>query len=165
MRWALLRAFGPVGKPFSRPFEGARLHGAARALGLSARIAARSGAERLAAEIGEVCGDFLRDSRLYVDESILQSLAAQDVAVAARELSIPLAYLKFQALAAGGYVAGGARGTSDVDVLVPEAGAEELWRSLLQRRYPPSGSPAYEHQTTWLIHPIRISADLHRTLL
>ncbi len=161
----LLRAFGPPGKPRPRPFDASRLWDSARALDLSARIAARFGDEALRGEIGEAADPFLRDARRCADESIVQSLAAQDVAVAARFLSIPLVYLKFQALVAGGFASGGARGTSDVDVLVPQGEAERLRRALLGRGYHASGSPAYEHQTSALVHPYGVSVDIHRKLL
>jgi hypothetical protein len=74
-------------------------------------------------------------------------------------------YLKFQALVAGGYVTGKARGTSDVDVLVPEGEAGRFRRALLDRGFRPSGCPEYEHQTSPVVHPFGVSVDVHRKLL
>ena len=166
MDWTLRRAFGPPEIDFRDVPDGETLFRAARGLDLAARIGSRCGAGALAAEIGAAAaGEFLAASRSNADEAILHSLAAQDVALAARELSVPLVYLKFQALTSAGYVPGAARGTSDVDVLLPAADAEDFRGALLKRGYLPSGCPDYEHQTSAVIHPFGVSVDLHRKLL
>ena len=163
--WALLRAFGPSGKEFSNPPEGASLFRTASGLDLAARIAARSGEASLEAEAGAAAPEFFLASRRNADEAVLNGLAAQDVAAAARDLGIPLVYLKFQALACGGHTTGKSRGTSDVDVLVPEEEAGRFRRGLLDRGFRPSGSPGYEHQTSPVVHPFGVSVDIHRKLL
>ncbi|MGH9441686.1 MAG: nucleotidyltransferase family protein [Thermoanaerobaculia bacterium] len=165
MRWALLRAFGPADAPFADVPEARCLIRAASALDLSARIGSRSDSDRLSAEMGSAAEEFVGASRRCADEAVLNSLAAQDVAAAARDLSIPLVFLKFQALVSGGYVAGNARGTSDVDVLVPRADAERFRRALLDVGFRPSGCPGYEHQTSPVVHPFGVSVDIHRKLL
>lgn len=163
--WALLRAFGPPSKVFPNVPEGSSLFRTANGLDLAARIAARSGAGSLEAEIDETAREFFRASQRNADESVLNSLAAQDVGAAARDLAIPLVYLKFQALTLGSYVTGKARGTSDVDVLVPQGEAGRFRRALLDRGFRPSGCPEYEHQTSPVVHPFGVSVDIHRKLL
>jgi hypothetical protein len=165
LRWVLLRAFGPAGSPFHGVSDGASVFQTAKLHDLAARIGSRAGREALTVEIGGAAALFLRESQRNADEAIVSSLAAQDAAVVARELGIPLVYLKFQALTASGYVAGNARGSSDADLLVPGADSARYRQGLLERGFRSSGGPEYEHQTSAVIHPYGVEVDVHRKIL
>jgi hypothetical protein len=124
IRWALLRAFGPLEHPFPEPLDPERALATAGDLGLVERIGARVPASLLLAELG-------RDAARRLALARLQTLAPvhglcgllPELASIAASASIPFVLLKFAALHAGGYLAEGSRAAGDVDVLVREGDA------------------------------------------
>jgi Uncharacterised nucleotidyltransferase len=168
VRWMLLRAFGPAGAPFPgpAPADPAAALALARRFELSARIIARQGRERLAGELGaEAAAGYGRDRAAAAAAGMQLMAAARRVAAAAADLGVPLAFLKFVALEGGGILAAGSRDACDVDVLVPEDRAGELWRALVAAGWRGSGLPAAEHQLPALLDPDGGVVEIHRLLL
>jgi hypothetical protein len=168
IRWMLLRAFGPPGAPFLETVEPAAALALARRFEISARIAARQGRERLAAELGDPAGDpaaaFAHDRRAAAAAGLRLMGEAGRVAAVAAGLGIPLAFLKFAALEAAGVLAAGSRGACDVDLLAPEDRARELWQALVAAGFRASGLPEAEHQLPALVWPQGGAVEVHRTL-
>ncbi len=164
----LLRAFGPVAAPAAAPAEPAAALALARRFEVSARIAARQGRERLAAELGAAAAaGFVRDRVAAAAVSMRLMAAAGQVAMIAATAAtappgIPLAFLKFAGLEGAGLLAAGSRGACDVDVLAPAGRAEELWRALAAAGWRGADHPGYEHQLPALSHPERGVVEVHR---
>src|SRR5436309_3972650 len=167
-RWMLLRAFGPAAAPAAAPVEPAAALALARRFEVSARIAARQGRERLAAELGaEAAAGFARDRVAAAAVSMrLMAAAGQvaSIAATAAPSGIPLAFLKFAGLEGAGLLAAGSRGACDVDVLAPARRAAELWRALAAAGWQGADHPGYEHQLPALSHPERGVVEVHRLI-
>ncbi|HEV2853249.1 MAG TPA: nucleotidyltransferase family protein [Thermoanaerobaculia bacterium] len=165
IRWMLLRAFGPAGAPFPRPVEPEAALAMARRFEVSARIAARQGRDRLAAELGaEAAAGFGRDRTAAAAAGLRLQEVARRVAAVAADLDLPVAFLKFVALETAGVLAAGSRDACDVDVLAPEERAGELRRALLAAGWRPSGLPEAEHQLPALQDPEGGVVEIHRLL-
>jgi O-antigen ligase len=165
VRWLLLRAFGPAAAPFAGPVAPEPALALARRFEVAARIAARHGRERLAAELGSASADgFARDRAAAAAVGMRLMAAARRLAERAAGLGVPAAFLKFMALEAAGRLAPGSREACDVDALVPEDRAGELWRALAAAGYRASGLPAAEHQLPALEDPAGGVLELHRVL-
>lgn len=161
----LLRAFGPAGAPFPGPLDAENALSLARTFEVSARIAARQGRERLAAEVGaEAAAGFARDRTAAAASGLRLMAAVRQVAEAAAPLEIPLAFLKFAALEDAGLLAAGSRGACDIDVLAPGERAEELQKALTGIGYRVSGMPEMEHQLPPLAAPSGAVVEIHRHL-
>ncbi len=169
IRWMLLRAFGPLDAPFPGTVEPGAALALARRFEMSARIAARQGRERLAAELGGGSGEataaaFAHDRRRAAAVGLRLMGEAGRVAAVAAELGIPLAFLKFAALEAAGMLAAGSRGACDIDLLAPEPQARELWSALVAAGFRASGLPEAEHQLPALVWPRGGAVEIHLTL-
>jgi hypothetical protein len=164
IRWMLLRAFGPVGlaeAPAPAPEPAAAL-ALARRFEVSARIAARQGRERLAAEMGEeAAAGFAHDRRAAAAVGMRLMGEVRRVAATAAALDIPLALLKFAALEATGLLAPGSRDACDVDLLAPGPRARELWEALVAAGFRGSGLPQAEHQLPALVWPEGGAVEIH----
>jgi len=162
----LLRAFGPPSAPPPRPVDAAACLALARRFELSARVAARNGRERLAAELGaETADGFRRDQSMTAALGLRLLAVARDVAEAAVPLDLPLVvFLKYVALDAVGLPVVGARSACDVDVLVPAGREGDLQRALLARGYHDSGLREGEHQLPSLTHPGGGKVEVHRRM-
>lgn len=166
IRWMLLRAFGPVGAPFSEAVEPAAALGMARRFELAARIAARHGRDWLSSELGAEAADSLsRDRTSAAAVGMRLMAAARRIAEKGEALGVPIAFLKFVALEGTGLLAAGSREACDLDALVPEARADELWHELVASGYRSSGLPEPEHQLPALEDPEGGIVELHRRLL
>jgi hypothetical protein len=165
-RWMLLRAFGPVAAPATAPVDAPAALALARRFEVSARIAARQGRERLAAELDlEAAAGFAHDRVAAAAVSMrLMAAAGQVAAVAAvAEPALPLTFLKLAGLEGAGLLASGSRGACDVDVLAPAARAGELWQALVAAGWRGEGKE-YEHQLPALSHPERGVVEVHRII-
>jgi hypothetical protein len=164
----LLRAFGPAGASLpssAGPVDPAGVLAMARRFEVPARIAARQGRERLAAELGpEAAEAFVRERRAAAAVGLRLQAAARRVAEVAAPLDLPLAFLKFMALETTGVLAAGSRDACDVDVLAPEDRAEELWQALVAAGWLGSGLPDAEHQLPALKDPEGGVVEVHRLL-
>lgn len=167
-RWMLLRAFGPVAAPAAVPVDAPAALALARRFEMSARIAARQGKERLAAELDpEAAAGFAHDRVAAAAVTMRLMAAARQVAaiaanaLPAERLAIPLTFLKLAGLEGAGLLAAGSRGACDVDVLAPAGRAGELWRALAAAGWQGEG-PSYEHQLPALSHPERGVVEVHR---
>jgi len=161
----LLRAFGPVESPFAESADPAAALALARRFEVSARIAARQGRERLARELGtETADGFARDRASAAAVTMRLMAAARRLAAWAAPLGVPVVLLKFAALEATGRLAPGSREACDVDALVPETQAGELWRALVAADYQASELPEPEHQLPTLADPEVGAVELHRLL-
>jgi len=164
-RWMLLRAFGPAGAAFPDPVDPAAALALARSFEVSARIAARQGRERLAAELGaEATEGFTRDRRAAAAVGMRLMEEVRRVAAVAAELGVPLVLLKFAALEGTGRLAAGSRGACDVDLLAPGERVRELWDALVAAGWRSSGLPEAEHQLPALVRPEGGAVEVHRHL-
>jgi hypothetical protein len=162
--WMLRRAFGPPGAPAPEVTSAAAL-ALCRRFDLAGRVAARQGRGRLAVELGAGgAAGFAREQVAAAGMGMRLSALASRVAEAAAELGIPLVLLKFAALELSGALAPGSRSACDVDLLVPETGAEALQAALAARGFSPSGLPGLEHQLPALAGPEGV-VEIHRILL
>jgi putative nucleotidyltransferase-like protein len=165
--WMLRRAFGPPGAPASLPasVEPAEVLALCQRFELAARVAARQGRARLAAELGdEGAAGFAREQATALGTGMrLQELAAR-VATAAAALDLPLVFLKLAALDLSGVLAPGSRSACDLDLLVPAAGAVALQEALLAQGFTASHLPDLEHHLSALAGPAGV-VELHRVLL
>lgn len=160
-----LRAFGPVGAPFSGAIDPAEALAMARRFEVSARIAFRQGRERLAAELGEEAAAGFSGDRARTTASGLRLVElAREVAEIAAGLGVPLAFLKFAALEASGLEVAVHRPACDVDVLAPSGRARDLQAALAGAGFRPSGLPEPEHQLPALEHPAGGAVEIHRLL-
>jgi hypothetical protein len=171
LRWALLRAFGPVEllesvePPALLPEDATATVALALRLELAARIAARHPRQRLTAELGEEGAAALARERTAATAMGLQiAEVARDVAEVASVAGLPIAFLKFMALEAAGYLAPGARSACDVDLLVPARAAESFWRALQTAGFSSPGQAGYEHQLPTLIGPRGGAVEIHRMI-
>jgi hypothetical protein len=165
-RWMLLRAFGPAGAPFAAPVDPQAALAIARRFEVSARIMARQGRERLAGELGvEAAAGFGRDRVAAAAVGLRLMAAARRVVAAAAALGVPVVFLKFVALEGAGVLAAGSRDACDVDALVPEDRAGELWRALIAAGWRGSGLPEAEHQLPALADPEGGVVEIHRLVL
>jgi len=163
VRWMLLRAFGPAGAPFAGAIDPAAALAMARRFEVSARIAARHGREALSRELGpETADGFARDRTTAAAVGMQLMAAARRIAARAAPLEVPIAFLKFAALEGMGRLAAGSRDACDIDALVPEDRAAELWRALLAAGYRGSGLPDLEHQLPAIVDPEGGSVEIHR---
>ena len=161
----LLRAFGPPDAPFSGPLDPAAALAVARRFEVSARIAARCGRERLAAELGpEAAAGFRRDRVATAAVEVQLEEVARDLAGAATPLGIPLVFVKFLGLHLAGALLAGSRPACDLDVLVPAAEAPRLQRALAAAGYREADVPEKEHQLPPLRHPGGGVLELHGLL-
>lgn len=162
----LLRAFGPAGAPFPDPVGPAAVLAMARRFEVSARIAARQGRERLAAELGAgAATGFGRDRAMAAAAGMQLMALARRVAGAAASLGVPVAFLKFVALEGAGLLVAGSREACDVDALVPEDRTGELQQALIAAGWRGSGLPEAEHQLPALVDPEGGAVEVHRRLL
>ena len=165
VRWMLLRAFGPAGAPFPEAVEPAAALALARRFEVSARIAARRGRQRLAAELGEAAAAGFAGDRTRAAAGGMRLMEeVRRVAGVAADLGMPLACLKFAALEGTGLLAAGSRGACDVDLLAPGERAGELWQALLAAGFRSSGVPEAEHQLPALTGPRGGVVEIHRHL-
>jgi putative nucleotidyltransferase-like protein len=165
-RWMLLRAFGPAGAPFGAPVDPQAALAMARRFEVSARIMARQGRQRLAGELGaEAAAGFGRDRVAAAAVGLRLMAAARRAASAAAALGVPVVFLKFVALEGAGILAAGSRDACDVDALVPEDRAGELWRALVAAGWRASGLPEAEHQLPALADPEGGVIEIHRLVL
>lgn len=161
----LLRAFGPVGAPFSGTIDPAEALAMARRFEVSARVAARQGRERLASELGEEAAAGFSGDRARTTASGLRLVELiREVAGIAAGLDVPLAFLKFAALEASGLGAAVHRPACDVDVLAPTGCARDLQAALVRAGFRPSALPEPEHQLPTLEHPAGGAVEVHRLL-
>lgn len=164
----LLRAFGPPDAPFPEPVDAAEALSTARRFEVAARIAARQGRERLAAELGpEAAARFRRERVATTAIEVRLEELARDLAVAAATiapLGIPLVFVKFMGLHLAGTLLAGSRPACDLDVLVPAAQAERLQRALVAAGYREADLPDKEHQLSPLRHPGGGVLELHGLL-
>jgi hypothetical protein len=144
-RWALARAFGPVG--IAAPSaEAARCADVAGRLGLSARIAARVPAAVLRAELGSELARGLVFAHVQtLGTNRLLAEAAETIGRLASEQGLPLIWLKHAALWQAGKIRAGERDARDVDVLLDSGPGEALHASLRRNGFSQPGidAPAF----------------------
>lgn len=146
LAWVLARAFASGDAPVRPPPDASRALALARDLDLSARIASRVDRRILAADLGDPrAADALEDRRRVAAQALHVLRVARDVALAATDAGVPLAFLKGAALHLGSHVAVSARGASDVDVLVDAGRAADLHRALSDRGYRARGTNRSDH--------------------
>lgn len=164
LQWVLIRAFAPPGTaaPAGVNPDGALARG--RELSLAARVAARTGRERLTAELGgDAAAEFLAASRVAAARALqLEGLRGR-VSAIARALDVPLVLLKFAALESAGRLAPGSRSASDLDVLVSAKDAGQLIAGLRGAGFEPGHELDQEHHWPALFSH-GVALELHRHL-
>lgn len=132
---------------------------------LEPRIGARVGWQKLRAELGDETATRLERSRLVAEANAQHLLAfARNLAERAGRLGIPVVFLKFAALALGGTVKPGERWASDIDLVVPEERADELWDALVDDGLSVVDGAPMEHQLPPLVHSSGGVVEVHRCL-
>lgn len=138
----------------------------ARELWLSARIAARHGRVRLAAELAaEDAAEFHQDRMAALAAELGWLGQARQLASVAAELGVGVVFLKFMALCLTGRLAEGSRRASDLDVLVAPAEATKLEAALRDRGLAPLSGSAYEHHLPALAAPLGGAIEIHTKVL
>ncbi len=147
LRWALVRAFGPVGQAWPAPPSGHEALDVARRFDLAARIGGRHPLASLAAEVGaRTASAFTLEHEAARRAAALLGELGAEVARVAASLGLPIVLLKFAALRASGRVADGLRVAGDVDVLAPPDRAAALAAALGTLGMTPAGFPGEAHQ-------------------
>ena len=147
LRWALVRAFGPVGQAWPAPPAGREALDLARRFDLAARIGGRHPLPSLAAEVGaQAASAFTLEHEAARRAAAFLGKVAAEVAGVAASLGVPIVLLKFAALRASGLVADGLRAAGDVDVLAPPDRARALAAALGTLGLTPAGFGAEAHQ-------------------
>jgi hypothetical protein len=162
--WTLLRAFAPAEIEAGAP-RAARALDLAERLSLLPRIAARSPAGRIAAELGEEGAERVRAARaLALARELRFAEALAEIDRAASSVGAEPAVLKGRALVLAGWTAPGARPSQDLDLLVPARALGDLRRALCARGFREAGSGGYAHQLRPLCAPCGEIVELHRHL-
>jgi hypothetical protein len=164
VRWALIRAFGPEERaPVAAPDDAVE---AAIRLRVAPRIASRSPAPALAAEIGAEGAERLRRERMAAAARAtwIADAGAEAVAIL-REAGLAPVLLKLVALTARGCLAEGARAASDVDLLLDERTAEAARAALLAAGFGEAGAEREEHHLAALLHPRGVVVEIHTSML
>jgi hypothetical protein len=162
VRWMLLRAFGPAGAA-APAAEAGEVLALCRRFDVSARVAARQGRARLAAEVGAAAEGFARDQAAAAAQGLRLMALAERVAAEAAARDLPLVFLKFAAMELGRLLAPGGRRAWDLDVLVPGGRAAELQETLVRAGFRASSMPGQEHQLPALAGSEGI-VEVHRML-
>lgn len=127
LRWLLAAAFGSeLPPPAGEPGRAAEL---ARTFDLGPRIVARHGAAALG-RLGEAAEEMIAAHRRAVAVALIAERTARRLAELAGP-ELPMVYLKGFALTLLAPGPAGIRPLADLDVLLPQRGAEELRRRLL----------------------------------
>ncbi len=164
LRWALLRAFGPVNASYAPDVDVPGAVELAGRLGLAPRIGARTRDAAELADHAEATAALARASRTAAVSQLRAREAALAVAAAARAHGLPVCLLKGVALAEAGAVAAGSRQVGDVDVLVPEDTEPPLVAELVHRGFQPGMGEEYAHHAPPLVHPRLGMVEVHRHL-
>jgi hypothetical protein len=141
LRWLLLTAFASEPPPIVGDVAESLLPHYARRLGLSERTAARLSSVDLSPAAREPLRGALRRS---IAACLMYHEIARHVAAAAARRGLPVVFLKGFALFLLETAPVGARPFADLDVLVPERGAPELFRDLRAEGFAIVPGPATE---------------------
>jgi hypothetical protein len=146
LRWVLVRALGPSGRPAPAGLDGEAALAAADRLDLTHRIGARQPPALLHRELGpRLAGRiFARHEAVRRWAQGLAELSAR-VAAKAAEAGVPVAALKFLALRLEGVAPDGLRRAGDLDLLVPAEDAKRLAGRLKETGLRELGFPPEEH--------------------
>lgn len=164
LAWALAAAFARDLPTAPAAGDRARAARWAARLGIQERIAARFGAERLENELGSAAIDAVRAARFAVAQGVTILDRAAEVAEIARDLGVPVLWLKFAGLVAAGREVLGRRGVADLDLLIPEERSPELLAALLARGFVRAATREPPHQIATLVRAPAGVVDLHRYL-
>lgn len=162
LRWALVRAFGPLQAIYPRPPDPAEVVAMARRFDLAARIGGRHPLSALARELGgRAAAQLAMEHAIAREVAVRLGALAKLVAETAEAAQAPIALLKFGALRASGRVGDGLRRAGDVDLLVPEERAEALARLLTKRGLAPSGFRDEPHHLAQMRNADGYGVELH----
>lgn len=146
LRWAFIRAFGPVEPPADGLLASREAVRVARAFDLGPRIAARTPSHVLQADLGaESARDLVIEGLMA--EAVAERLLgfARTIAEVAAEVGAPLAFLKGTALRLQGIGLRGGRWLGDVDALFPQERVAAVDAALVGRGLRAEGFPPTEH--------------------
>jgi hypothetical protein len=161
-RWVLQRAFGPPDMPLSAAETPGDALQRAGALGVGARIGARTAAEVLTHDLDtDTAATFGRQTRQALEAALAYDALAATLAEHAAALGAPIVLLKGHALHAGGHAAPGSRTIGDLDILVAEPTVEPLHRALRQAGFRAAPGAGNEQHLPPLAAPGWGIVDLH----
>lgn len=165
--WVVLRAFGPpsMGVGAVEELDRRTACDIAQKLSLMARIRTRTPRETLEVEVGSQSIElFDRDSVLNAGMALQHEEVCRDLGRLARELSIPVIWLKGMALRFLEATPPGSRRTGDIDVLVSSEGSGRLFEALVDSGCERSGIRAPEHHLSVLQHPLGSAIEIHHQI-
>lgn len=165
LRWLLLRSFGPPEAPFADRLDGARAIKLARDLDLAPRLATRTPAHVLVAEVGSDGARTLTLASLAAEAMGRRVLSLmRRVAEVAADLAEPVVALKFAALALRGRVRPGERSVCDLDVLLTADGAERVERVFVAQGFSVVRSIELDYHRPMLVGAGGLVLELHVAL-
>ncbi|MES1185317.1 MAG: nucleotidyltransferase family protein [Myxococcales bacterium] len=159
LAWVLRAAFA-TDESLTQPSDPQHALEIARATQLSGRVAARLGASR-GASLGARSAELSADYYANVAQETLLVQAQHQIADLAERLRIPTIAVKFGGLRLAGVLSIGARAVADLDLLLPQGSARELWRALLAAGFQRTNTHEYPHQLEALRSPFGAVIDLH----
>jgi len=133
----------------------------AQRTGLAPRIAVRTPAAALQAELGDLAAMLIEARRLAASHALAYESVIDALSAVADAIPRPLVLLKGAALHAAGWVALGCRHVGDLDALIDPAGADDFLAGLEAAGFQPSDGPRNEHHLPPLAAPGWGVVDLH----
>ena len=167
LRWLLWRAFGPAGEGLAgvADLDTEAVTGLAQSFDLAARVGARTPPEALTSELGsETARRFRKEHAGAAARYLLAGQLCRELAEAARQLEVPLVFLKGAALQLGENLTAGSRNMGDIDVLAPEDGARRLQATLVEAGCKAYEAPESEHQLQLLTHRSGLGIEVHKII-
>lgn len=145
--WCLWRALGALDAKPPVTFVPDLAFDEAATLGLASRIGSWVPAEVLRGELGAEQADrFAGARRAAASRALRYEQLAAELCEVAQRLGTPVFFLKGLALHLGEHAALGSRAFGDLDLLVPEHRAQELWETLVASGMTPApGEPNEQH--------------------
>ncbi|MFQ5527089.1 MAG: nucleotidyltransferase family protein [Thermoanaerobaculia bacterium] len=159
--WVLRAAFSASRLRRSGELDAATAWKIAETHALCERIGARRRADELPDELDAL---FRRAHARAAAVVLLYEKTAGEVAEIAARVDAPIAFLKGLALILSGVVPAGARSFSDIDVLVPQNRADELFAELERHEFAASPAEATEQHLPELRPPGGGSLEIHFAL-
>jgi hypothetical protein len=162
LEWVLKRAFGPPSWTPTTPLSGQRLVDVALRLDVASRIASRHPRELLEREMGSAASHRLREQYVgTVARGALLDHALDQLLERATDSGVTCILLKYAALNRMGVLSVGARVAGDIDVLVPQASAEQFQAALVRSGYQEVGLAESAHQLPILQDPNGSLVEVH----
>ncbi len=159
--WVLRAAFALEAPTPPANLDSGLVTSQARDLAVTERIGARHDLGELTAELH---GPFQASRARAAAIGLHYERLAREVAEVASGLETPVVFLKGLALVLAGWSDPGARSFSDLDILVPEERAHDLFNALVGRKFRPARAEPTEQHLPELAPPGGGSLEVHFAL-